>query len=243
MPGRDWRAHWSGTPAAGSAETDDALRQVGKTVLGVPVDDSQLDLIVHGIADRLELDSTDHVLDLGCGNGLITERIARVAGTVCALDVSPSLIGDARRYRNPPNVTYRVADLGDGVGLGACPHPRHKAYAYEVFQHLVAEDVDSLLKGLTAHSPEGLRLWVGSIPDRARIRAFYDTPERWDLYLRRTAEGTEQIGTWWDREELCETAQRSGFGCSLFDQPENLYTAHYRFDALLVLPPRSRRAR
>lgn len=49
----------------------------------------------------------DKILDVGCGTGLITEKIAEKAGSVIGVDCSEGMIKNAR---NRKNINYIVAD-------------------------------------------------------------------------------------------------------------------------------------
>ena len=91
-----------------------------------------------------------------------------------------------------------------------------------------------MLQAMVDQVGDGIRLFAGSIPERAQLRVFYNTPERWDHYERCTAEGTEQIGHWWERDELIALCDELGLSCAPCDQPAALYTSHYRFDAKIV---------
>jgi trans-aconitate 2-methyltransferase len=66
------------------------------------------------VLDRLPLDGTEHVLDLGCGTGRVTgELAARLpAGRVVALDRSPAMLSAAREWlhEHAPAVTLVQAD-------------------------------------------------------------------------------------------------------------------------------------
>lgn len=63
---------------------------------------------------RLRLDGGETVLDLGCGAGLVTARLAArlPRGRVIAVDASASMVAEARR-RLGGNATAVVADLRD----------------------------------------------------------------------------------------------------------------------------------
>jgi hypothetical protein len=74
-------------------------------------------------------------------------------------------------------------------------------------------------------------LFFTDIPDAGRLRAFYDTPERWAEFERRRAEGTEALGMWWDREHLTRIFEAHGYAVALSMDPQR-FTAHYRFDLL-----------
>ena len=226
---RNWRKYWRELEVESVPCMNEALRQVGKTVLGRPVESCHLDTIVDAVVTGLDLSSGDAVLDLGCGNGVVTERVADRVERIAGIDVSEPLIEAARAHRLRPNCTYHVGDLAE---LGPFPiEGVTKVYSYEVLQHLSMEETRSLFGVLVDRLGEDLMFFAGSIPERAKLRTFYDTPERWTYYERRVAEGTEQIGRWWGRDELAALCDEFGLAFTPQDQPESLYTSHYRFDA------------
>src|SRR5215510_5875805 len=51
------------------------------------------------------------VLEIGCGTGKNTALLARIAGSVLALDFSAAMIDRARQKSNFDNVTFTVADI------------------------------------------------------------------------------------------------------------------------------------
>jgi len=54
----------------------------------------------------LDLKSTDHLLDAGCGDGFWTLRIAKLCGHVTGLEPDSKTIEYARALHSRPNVTY-----------------------------------------------------------------------------------------------------------------------------------------
>ncbi len=228
---RDWRAHWREVEAQTSGSVNDSLRQVGKTVMGEPVSPEQLDMILATITQRLELESADVVLDLGCGNGLLTSQVADRVKRVIGVDISETLIETARSINARYNCDYHVGDL---AVLGELPMKKvNKAFSYEVFQHLSEDEVYGLLRGLLGQFRSGLVLFAGSLPERSKLRAFYNTPERWARYEKNLAAGVEQVGHWWEREELIDLCSTLGLCCTPSEQKVSLYTSHYRFDAMI----------
>jgi 2-polyprenyl-3-methyl-5-hydroxy-6-metoxy-1,4-benzoquinol methylase len=215
------------------ADTAEALRQVGKTVLGTPVGDGHIETIVRTIVDRLDLRSGDRVVDLGCGNGFLTSRVAPHVRRILGMDVSENLIAVACATYSSETCSFAVGDLTALPGPQL--HGATKVYAYEVLQHLSFDETVTHLRCLRSHL-EPVRYFVGSIPDVRRLRAFYDTDERYAYYQQRCAEGTEQIGHWWHPEELERAAASNNLTCTVHPQATDLYTAHYRFDALLASP-------
>lgn len=64
------------------------------------------------VMNELELQGDEHILDLGCGNGLLTARLAeRVPdGKVVGLDSSLSMLKQAEKHRNG-NMEFRLLDM------------------------------------------------------------------------------------------------------------------------------------
>lgn len=73
------------------------------------------------------------VLDIGCGNGLITSAIAKAGFTVLGIDSSEKAIGLARQYQAAPNVRFNVSSAdqltADGESFNA-------VVCSEVLEHL-----------------------------------------------------------------------------------------------------------
>ena len=229
---RNWRKYWCGVKPRIPQNLDESLRQVGKTAMGQPVKLHQLVLIVDAIITGLELTPEDLVVDLGCGNGVVTERVAERVARVAGIDVSKPLLEAARSNHARTNCTYHVGDLAE---LGSLPiEDVTKAYSYEVLQYLSTEETRAMLRTLIEQLGDSLLFFVGGIPERSRLKEFYNTPARCSYYKQRIAEGTEQFGHWWERDELVSLCAEFGLTCTPKDQTASLYTSHYRFDATVA---------
>ncbi len=57
----------------------------------------------------------EHVLDVACGQGVISRAIAEYGARVTGVDIAPSLVESARRHGAPPGarIDYRVGDARD----------------------------------------------------------------------------------------------------------------------------------
>ncbi len=75
--------------------------------------------------DLLNLRPGQHVLDIGCGNGLTSRKLAGLGAEVTAFDFSASLIAlaqerqlaDQRETAHPTRIAYHVADATDETAL------------------------------------------------------------------------------------------------------------------------------
>jgi trans-aconitate methyltransferase len=61
-----------------------------------------------GLVDLLDPKPGERILDLGCGSGQLTARIAEAGATVIGMDLSPDMIAQARA--NFPEIDFRIGD-------------------------------------------------------------------------------------------------------------------------------------
>jgi SAM-dependent methyltransferase len=93
----------------------------------------ELDTLLAAVGARLE--PGDDVVEIGCGVGRLTRVLARRAGTVRGLDVSPRMLELAREHcAGLERVEWL---LGDGVSLGGIGDASADAVvSHVVFQHI-----------------------------------------------------------------------------------------------------------
>ncbi len=65
-------------------------------------------------ADNIQ--STDRVLDIGCGNGELAFDISKKAAQVTGIDIDPAKIAVATKLYVGPNIKYSVADATKDLG-------------------------------------------------------------------------------------------------------------------------------
>ena len=79
-------------------------------------------LLWPAVEKLLQPQPNERLLDIACGNGLTSRRLAAAKARVTALDVSPAMIAIAAAHPNQSNIDYRVVDATDReavLGLGA----------------------------------------------------------------------------------------------------------------------------
>lgn len=225
----DWYEFWNSRPA--SFADDDVLRQVGWTVNGQPISDTAVEQMVGDIVAALRLNEDDALLDLCCGNGLLTSRAARWCRQATGVDFSMPLIRIARERFSAANIEYVVADVR-ALPASVTARSYSKIVMYGALQHLSTADLDLVLGQLQGSKVRAALLFVGAIPDRDRLWCFYDTAQRRREYARRVQDGTEAIGHWWTRPDMSDIGRRFGYRVDILPQTPTLPTAHYRFDCL-----------
>lgn len=233
MPAWDdyWHNYWNTTP---QVHLQDALRQVGKTVNGVPVSAVQVEALLADLIARLPLETEDRLLDLCCGNGVITSRLATACRSVTGVDFSAPLLAVARERYQPDGVDYVLADIC-ALPPGILQRRYTRVCMLEGLQHLSGRQADALLRQFNGPGRPGFLF--AAVPDAARMDNFYDTPERRAEYERRCREGTEPIGHWWTRDELAALARAHGYEATFLLPSSGVPGAHYRVDVRFTPVP------
>lgn len=206
------------------------LKQVGKTINGQDISETQIKLIVENIANILRLNANDSVVDLCCGNGLITRQLAPRVKEVVGVDFSQGLIETAKIFNSFPNIKYINSDvlrLDPAFYFGL-----KKILMYEALQHFSADQFGQLFDELS-YLGVGSLVFLGSIPNEEKIRKYYDTEEKYAFYMQREGEGNPHMGRWWLMKEIEQLVSTYGFNATFLHQEPTLYTAYYRFDVLL----------
>jgi len=226
----DWKDFWNRYPT--QFTKDDFLKQVAKTVQGEPITAVQFDKIILDLIQKLELNDNDDVLDLCCGNGLITLAIAEKCNSIVGVDFSEPMIEIAREYHNLNNTKYlNLPVLDITLENLQIVRPFTKVYMYEGLQYFQEDHFTDLMQTLLALSDESVIILFGGVPDKDKIWDFYNTPERRHDYEERKVHGKEAIGTWWEKSFIREICSRYELHCEFLPQHELSHTAHYRFDA------------
>lgn len=227
----DWKEYFETHP--GRFGEREFMKQVGKTVHGEPITEEQKQAQIKSIRAALDLGPDDRVLDLCCGNGVLTREVAAGCVSVAGVDFSAALISIADKYNRPDNVEYHCMSATDPAVAALSGAPFDKVYMYEAFQHFDEDQARLVLQRMAeASTGEGLA-FIAGIPDKERIWNFYNTPERRAEYHERVVKGTEAIGQWWEPGALAEVCASLGYSMEVRQQNPVLHSARYRFDAVL----------
>jgi 2-polyprenyl-3-methyl-5-hydroxy-6-metoxy-1,4-benzoquinol methylase len=229
-----WKKVWAEFPA--SFEETEFYRQVGKTVLGKPISPEQFEAILADVSNALEMNKEVTLLDLCCGNGIITAKMAEKCARVVGVDYSEPLIRIARKYCQPQNTIYfqmSVLDKGIRTALDR-NQPFTRILMYEALQHFDEADLSPILDTLRQLSTPDVVILLGSVPDKERLWNFYNTEERREIYRVAKSRNEEAIGTWWEKKNIVDVCNQKGFDVQFLEQNPILHTAHYRMDVRLV---------
>jgi 2-polyprenyl-3-methyl-5-hydroxy-6-metoxy-1,4-benzoquinol methylase len=227
---KDWKLFWQQSPQ--QYDETQFFEQVGKTVKKCPIPADQFQILTKSLFSNLHLKNTDDLLDLCCGNGIVTNQIAHKCHKVIGIDYSPYLIELAKKYNKPANVEYYNVDI-NALKSWISDDKFDKIYMNEALQHFSPNQFTILLADIKKLMKGDFFLFFGSVPDAERKWLFYNTFARRIDYCFRKIRGTEAIGTWWKKDEIKLITESIGLKVNFLNQPSSLYTSHYRFDMVI----------
>jgi len=120
----------------------------------------------------------DHVLDMGCGSGVIADRLAELGAHVTGIDSNPAAVAFARATFARPNLEFRQASAAE---IDLAPGSLDRIYCLELVEHLYPEQTGALLASfarllrpggtLTLTTPNYRGLWpaIELLMDRLRL--------------------------------------------------------------------------
>lgn len=228
-----WRRFFQSYRIIEIKDDNDLLFQVGTTVGGKPVSKLQHQAIIKDIINGLILENKDIVLDLCCGNGIISNDIAPYVNKVIGVDGSDSYIYNATKLKSSNNISYHCDDIKnfrkyvEGEKI-------NKVLFYASLAYFSKDELIELLLQLKETNIE--KIYIGSILDREKRFKFFNTFRRRAHYLLNylILRNDFGVGNWWSKKEIIKIATGQGFKIEIMEQNPVLHTAHYRFDVLLI---------
>ena len=229
---KNWNRFWQSFRSPPIESDDDLLRQVGTTISGKAISKEILSLIVSGIRQNLAPRPTDVLLDLCCGNGVLTFPLASSFKRTIGVDFSVPNIENARKYKQDESVQYLLHDASDLASLGL--PVVDKVLMYGCLMYFSDAQFTKILADLRRIGSESLLVYGGSVLDKTRTGNFFNTPARKARHLLMRLSGEDGgLGRWWHPDEVVAIARSAGYDCEIMAEAPEVHTAHYRFDFLL----------
>jgi len=208
---------------------EDPYLQVGRSLNSEPMSDVMFKKMTGYLIEKMEIEPDHLILDLCCGNGLLSEEMAHHCQSVTGVDFSEKLIADISK-RQSKNITGICADV---MKKKFQPESFDRILFAAALQHFTKAQTISLFKDIFFWlKPRGI-LMISDITDNGKIWDFYNSKEREALYFQSTLEENSPLGTWYDRIWLEKLAHFVGFNdAKAMNQPDDYWYSHYRFDLL-----------
>ncbi|MEM7327810.1 MAG: class I SAM-dependent methyltransferase [Pseudomonadota bacterium] len=213
---------------------DDFLSHVGHTEQGKPISREHFLLMVEHVADSLELEPNDIVLELCCGNGLFADVLSERVNKYVGIDFSPGLIQVAEAHHRKQNSHYLVGDVTDlskSEALGG--YKFTKVFMNASLQHFRPSFCGYLLDQVLPFLSSDGRILLSCIPRRGRERVLFGTVKKrlQRAYLKATKK--DIFGDWWSFKDIQNPAQSRGLEAQEAEIPAELFFSQYRFSVLL----------
>ena len=222
-----WKEHWLSHPKLGN---NDPQKQVARTKFGMPISKSDWIKTCEHILGQVQPHSTDTLLDLCCGNGLLTTYLINYVNKIFAVDYSKILL-DAFVVKN-----HRVTKVfADALNFDYDSYSFNSVVMYYAAQHFSENTLLSVVKKVYTSLEEGGVFLIGDIPDIHRKWSFFYKPEYRNFYFSCLESGQPAVGTWYDKKFFEYLAEYIGFeNLEIQDQPEFMNNSNHRFDVLLM---------
>jgi ubiquinone/menaquinone biosynthesis C-methylase UbiE len=227
----NWHAYWNEHPRVRSA---DPCRQVGRTFRQRSYTPAEQSFIEQRIIHLLDAGRGKTLLDLACGNGMLTRRLAERFDRITAVDFSGPLLATARRDYHHPRIEYI---LGDVLAFEFPESAFDCVLMYAALQYFSPAQAKQLLAGIRkALKPSG-RILLGDVPDRDRRANFYRGAAARARYWFDQLRGRPIIGHWWSATDLLTLADRYELDLSVHYQTRESPNHYFRYDAVLTRQP------
>lgn len=234
---KKWIDFWQNYRNVPIKDDNDLLYQVAATVAGKPIGKDIFNYIVSDIGNNLKLNDSDNLLDLCCGNGVLTYEISKKVKSVTGIDSSKLYIENANTYKKTSSIDYVEMDI---LNIGTIDKIFSRKFTKVLFQSAIQyidkKEFEIILGNLYNLTTDDVIIFIGNVLDYSRRYKFYDTVGRkfQYLFLKQLFNKDLGLGNWWEKSTLLKICNNKGFDCIFLAQNPILNTAHYRFDCILT---------
>ena len=211
---------------------EDLQKQIRRTIKGQVVPPPQIDMIIAAIRKGLHLRDTDCLLELACGNGVLSQSFAGSCNTYLGTDISKFLIDVSKtHFESPPHICFEQTDALECVSTLPDSEKYNKLLCYAAFQYFPNLMITDLLKTIRRRFPKMERMFIGNLPDLQQASVFFETKILDTIVLKSDETPT---GIWRTRKEFQALCQAAGWRVSFTQMPQEFYASAYRYDAELT---------
>jgi ubiquinone/menaquinone biosynthesis C-methylase UbiE len=224
----NWERFWN---ESAQVQAADACRQVGRTLNGMAYSGDAIDLTTNRLLVLLAPQPDSTLLDVCCGNGMLTSRLAPRFAHVTGVDYSKPLIRTAQARFSRHNVDY---ELDDARSLARVGRRFDRALVSAGLQFFDERDTERVFDRVGRLIDHGGRLVLADIADRDRLFRFYRGLQGRVRLAAELVRRRPTIGQWWRPRQLLALADRTGWDATIHYQPDDLPNHYFRFDAVLI---------
>ena len=101
------------------------------------------------------------VLDIGCGTGITSKRMAELGASVLGVDISPALIKHAQKVSNHKNIEWLVGDICELK----CKEKFDIIVFVDSFEHILPSKIQQLIESLVSNNAHKQTVFYINIPN------------------------------------------------------------------------------
>ncbi len=222
-----WKKYWKDNP---SFKSNNPHVKVARTRFGVPVPENEWKKTLNFLKQKIQLSKNKTVLDLCCGNGLLSIEFAKTAKDVFAIDYSATLIYELKSYEIK-NIHTKVADAHT---LELPENSYDIIIIYFAIQHFSKSETVKLIAKAKKWLKKGGLIYIGDIPDEERLWDFFYNKEFRSKYYDALVHAKPIIGTWFTKLFFKYLGEYLNFKeTEIIKQKKYMINNHSRFDAVL----------
>lgn len=224
-----WKSFWL-THAKENQGTE-PQSQVLRTLNKQPVSPEVFAAIVDSIVVMLKPAPGNDLLDLCCGNGVITRELINRFAAVTAVDLSEVFVAQISS-RTAAKITAFAADART---VEFPENSFDRILLYAGLQYFSEAETVALFMRLRRWIRDGGLVVIGDIPDATHKWNFFNSPERESAYFEALRDGQPIVGNWFEPGWLEKLSHHAGFASAVTKlQPPSFPYQHYRFDLVLT---------
>jgi SAM-dependent methyltransferase len=234
-----WFTFWRNYGPETVLTEEDLYKQVGLTIGKKPIGKDLFEKIVNHIRFLLDLSRKDELLDLCCGNGLISYELAENIDKLIGIDFVPHNIHTAIEHKSRNNIKYFVGDvvtpLHNLIGTNEFPNKYLMNGSLSYFE---PKEFEIILRNIIEHMcDKPFEFLLTAVPNYDLKWNFYNTPERVMKHIENETKiwnANDGLGRWWRPEEVFEVCSFFGIRPIIRNQKPGL--SNYRMDILIKYP-------
>jgi SAM-dependent methyltransferase len=209
----------------------DFLEQVGHTEGGLAISEQQFGQMVTQLITLLDPRPNDRLLDLCCGNGIITQVIGSNVEQAVGVDLSENMVAIARKHHSEPHISYYKHDVLKLDGFaGFTQLGFSKFLMHGGLQHFNPDDFERLLVTILNLAAEEFTLLFSFVPENGNQKYFYHSIKRQLQALYYRILKRDVFGYWWDKNLISNICNRYELHCSFHQVDTSLDASKYRFN-------------
>ena len=209
---------------AENLEKDDYWGQVRRTINGQPVGKDQIALIYNQIKHGLQMEKEDCLIDIGCGNGILTNMFKDDVSSIFGVDRSKFLISVAEKEFQSQNVKYALGEVPSVLEKINYSKKYNKVLMYGVFSFFDDTTSKDFFKWATNNNIQ--RIFIGNVRDKSLAEKFYKR----SVTENELSDFKSSMGIWRDKKYFLKVSGEFDWNVEFSKMPKEFYAYEYYYD-------------